>query len=117
MFLLCLFPLVYLQSVEGEMSRLADHLFGVSVKKDENSEENASSAAATNQSASEGTGTADATIDEAEQQANYEKREVAAEWRVPLRGKLHKIEFEHGTATGRRILWIDAKVSVSPKSN
>lgn len=41
---------------------------------------------------------------------SYEKREVAAEWRVPLRGKLHKIEFEHGTTSGRRVLWIDEKV-------
>lgn len=40
----------------------------------------------------------------------YEKREIVAEWRVPLRGKLHKIEFEHGTTSGRRILWIDEKV-------
>lgn len=41
---------------------------------------------------------------------SYEKREIAAEWRVPLRGKLHKIEFEHGTTSGRRVLWIDEKV-------
>ncbi|XP_055312772.1 fas apoptotic inhibitory molecule 1 [Sitodiplosis mosellana] len=39
----------------------------------------------------------------------YETREVAAEWQVPVRGKLHKIEFEHGTTSGRRILWIDEK--------
>lgn len=41
---------------------------------------------------------------------SYEKREIVAEWRVPLRGKLHKIEFEHGTTSGRRVLWIDGKV-------
>lgn len=41
---------------------------------------------------------------------SYEKREIVAEWRVPLRGKLHKIEFEHGTTSGRRVLWIDEKV-------
>lgn len=40
----------------------------------------------------------------------YENREVTAEWQVPVRGKLHKIEFEHGTTSGRRILWIDEKV-------
>lgn len=40
----------------------------------------------------------------------YENRDVAAEWQVPVRGKLHKIEFEHGTTSGRRILWIDEKV-------
>lgn len=40
----------------------------------------------------------------------YENRDVAAEWQVPVGGKLHKIEFEHGTTSGRRILWIDEKV-------
>lgn len=40
----------------------------------------------------------------------YENREVAAEWHIPVRGKLHKVEFEHGTTSGRRILWIDEKV-------
>lgn len=48
---------------------------------------------------------------------SYEKREVAAEWRVPLRGKLHKIEFEHGTTSGRRVLWIDEKVILFVNSN
>lgn len=43
-------------------------------------------------------------------ETSYEKREIVAEWRVPLRGKLHKIEFEHGTTSGRRVLWIDEKV-------
>lgn len=41
----------------------------------------------------------------------YDKREIVAEWRVPLRGKLHKLEFEHGTTSGRRVLWIDEKVN------
>lgn len=44
-------------------------------------------------------------------ETSYEKREIAAEWRVPLRGKLHKIEFEHGTTSGRRVLWIDEEVT------
>lgn len=42
--------------------------------------------------------------------AAYENREVAAEWQIPVRGRLHKVEFEHGTTSGRRILWIDEKV-------
>lgn len=41
---------------------------------------------------------------------SYEKREVAAEWRVPVRGRLHKIEFEHGTTSGKRVIWVDEKV-------
>lgn len=40
----------------------------------------------------------------------YEKREIVAEWRVPLAGKLHKIEFEHGTTSGKRVIWVDEKV-------
>lgn len=39
----------------------------------------------------------------------YEQREVAALWQVPLKGQVHKIEFEHGTASGRRVIWLDGK--------
>lgn len=38
------------------------------------------------------------------------KRDVIAEWRIPIKGRLHKIEFEHGTASGKRVLWINDKV-------
>lgn len=48
----------------------------------------------------------------AEERAAYEKREVLAEWHVPLRGKIHKIEFEHGTTSGRRVLWVDRRVNI-----
>lgn len=41
---------------------------------------------------------------------SYENREVVAEWRVPVRGKLHKIEFEHGTTSGKRVIWVNEKV-------
>lgn len=34
-------------------------------------------------------------------------REVVARWRVPMHGKIYEIEFEHGTASGKRVLWID----------
>ncbi|XP_065080997.1 fas apoptotic inhibitory molecule 1 [Ochlerotatus camptorhynchus] len=34
-------------------------------------------------------------------------REVVARWRVPMHGKIHEVEFEHGTASGKRVLWID----------
>lgn len=34
-------------------------------------------------------------------------REVVARWRVPMYGKVYEIEFEHGTASGKRVLWID----------
>lgn len=38
------------------------------------------------------------------------KKETIAEWRIPIKGRLHKIEFEHGTASGKRVLWINDKV-------
>lgn len=41
-------------------------------------------------------------------------KEVVAQWRVPLRGKIYNIEFEHGTTSGKRVIWIDGKVSNSP---
>lgn len=56
------------------------------------------------------------TQEQPTRETSYEKREIAAEWRVPLRGKLHKIEFEHGTTSGRRVLWIDEKVICNLKA-
>lgn len=38
------------------------------------------------------------------------KRDVVAEWRVPTRERLHVVEFEHGTTSGKRVLWVDGKV-------
>ncbi len=46
-----------------------------------------------------------------ESNANDNKRDVTAEWRIPIKGKLHTIEFEHGTASGKRVLWINDKVT------
>lgn len=37
-------------------------------------------------------------------------KEVVAQWRVPIRGKLYQIEFEHGTTSGKRVIWVDGKV-------
>ncbi|XP_055600178.1 fas apoptotic inhibitory molecule 1 [Uranotaenia lowii] len=34
-------------------------------------------------------------------------RELVARWRVPMHGKVYEIEFEHGTTSGKRVLWID----------
>ncbi|CAI5445158.1 unnamed protein product [Caenorhabditis angaria] len=32
-----------------------------------------------------------------------------ATWNVPLHDKIHKIEFEHGTTTGKRVVKVDGK--------
>ena len=39
-----------------------------------------------------------------------ENKQITAEWRVPVGGKLFTIEFEHGTTSGKRVLWVDGKV-------
>lgn len=44
-------------------------------------------------------------------------KEVVAQWRVPIRGKLYQIEFEHGTTSGKRVIWVDGKVSRSFQSS
>ncbi|XP_050033963.1 fas apoptotic inhibitory molecule 1 [Dermacentor andersoni] len=35
--------------------------------------------------------------------------DTVAVWEVPFSDKIHKIEFEHGTTTGRRIIKVDGK--------
>lgn len=42
---------------------------------------------------------------------HYDKQNMVAEWHVPMRGKLYKVEFEHGTTSGKRIIWVDQNVS------
>lgn len=36
--------------------------------------------------------------------------DVVATWNVPLHAQVHKIEFEHGTTTGKRVIRIDGNV-------
>lgn len=101
------------------MSWLPD-LFGSAKTKEEiekeierrtPSETNGPSGDAQNESAATNeTSTNPSAATTSDPECSYEKREVAAEWHVPLRGKLHKIEFEHGTTSGKRVLWIDQQV-------
>uniref|UniRef100_A0A8R1IAT4 Uncharacterized protein n=1 Tax=Caenorhabditis japonica TaxID=281687 RepID=A0A8R1IAT4_CAEJA len=35
--------------------------------------------------------------------------DVVATWNVPLHDKVHRIEFEHGTTTGKRVIRVDSK--------
>lgn len=56
----------------------------------------------------------DSTVDsKKESNVTETKRDIIAEWRIPIKGRLHKIEFEHGTASGKRVLWINDKVGKS----
>lgn len=104
------------------MSWLSDHLFGAPKSKDDNDKDvdgNASVASPTPtndaSSPTEIQNTAittsnDAPTDDAIALAAYENRDVVAEWQVPVRGKLHNLEFEHGTTSGKRILWMNGQV-------
>lgn len=99
------------------MSWLSDHLFGSAKPNEQKTAENKPSngdvaeqmEAGTNTEPEEAAPRPFATTESTGDNL-YDQREVVAEWRVPLHGKLHKIEFEHGTTTGKRVLWIDEKV-------
>lgn len=36
--------------------------------------------------------------------------DLAAVWEVALSDGVHRIEFEHGTTTGKRVIYVDGKV-------
>lgn len=38
--------------------------------------------------------------------------DTVAVWTVPLSDKIHQIEFEHGTTTGKRVVRVDGKVGL-----
>ena len=38
--------------------------------------------------------------------------DVVGVWEVPLNDKVHRIEFEHGTTTGRRVVRLDGEVYI-----
>lgn len=109
------------------MSWITDHLFGAKTPSETNQEDGQESSGRVmdghdkglfpvNETATSEKPSSDAlpvspTQTQPAIDTSYEKREIVAEWRVPIRGKLHKIEFEHGTTSGRRVLWIDEKVT------
>lgn len=40
---------------------------------------------------------------------NHNKNDVVARWIFPLRGKLYDIELEHGTISGKRVVWVNGE--------
>lgn len=42
---------------------------------------------------------------------NKYSEDTVAVWKLPLADGVHEIEFEHGTATGKRVIRLDGKVS------
>lgn len=41
---------------------------------------------------------------------SQQQSDIVAVWQVPLQDGIHKIEFEHGTTSGRRVIRVDGKV-------
>lgn len=48
-----------------------------------------------------------------EKKETMNMNDLVGTWEVPLYDKIHKIQFEHGTTTGRRVLWIDGEVNLN----
>lgn len=43
--------------------------------------------------------------------------DLAGVWEVALSDGVHRIEFEHGTTTGKRVIYVDGKVRITISSN
>ena len=42
--------------------------------------------------------------------------DLVATWTVALADKRHKVEFEHGTTSGKRVIRVDGQVSLLPNA-
>ncbi|VDM16375.1 unnamed protein product [Wuchereria bancrofti] len=38
-----------------------------------------------------------------------DKQDIVAHWSVPVHDRIYEIEFEHGTASGKRVIRVDGK--------
>ena len=38
--------------------------------------------------------------------------DIVGRWDVPLSDGVHIVEFEHGTTTGKRVIYVDKKVNI-----
>lgn len=53
---------------------------------------------------------AEMCLDHLPEEKRYNKNNIVAKWCVPVNGKTYRIEFEHGTTSGRRMVWVNEKV-------
>lgn len=51
------------------------------------------------------------SLDHIPEEKRYNKNNIVAKWCAPINGKMYRIELEHGTTTGRRMIWVNGKVS------
>ncbi|XP_067633534.1 fas apoptotic inhibitory molecule 1 [Eurosta solidaginis] len=49
------------------------------------------------------------SLDHLPEEKRYNKNNIVAKWCAPINGKMYRIELEHGTTTGRRMIWVNGK--------
>ncbi|KAH8309114.1 fas apoptotic inhibitory molecule 1 isoform X1 [Drosophila kikkawai] len=49
------------------------------------------------------------TQDHVPEDQRYNKQNIVAQWCVPINGKMYRIELEHGTTSGRRMIWVNGR--------
>lgn len=52
------------------------------------------------------------SLDHLTEEKRYNKNNIVAKWCAPIKGKMYRIELEHGTTSGRRMIWVNGKVSL-----
>lgn len=53
------------------------------------------------------------TFDHLTPEKRYNRNNIVAKWCAPINGKLYRIELEHGTTTGKRMVWVNGKVNIN----
>ncbi|KAM7342139.1 fas apoptotic inhibitory molecule 1 isoform 1-T7 [Cochliomyia hominivorax] len=49
------------------------------------------------------------SLDHIPEDKRYNKNNIVAKWCAPINGKMYRIELEHGTTSGRRMIWVNGK--------
>ena len=57
------------------------------------------------------------SLDHIPEEKRYNKNNIVAKWCAPINGKMYRIELEHGTTSGRRMIWVNGKVRNSANGN
>ncbi|KAI9579502.1 fas apoptotic inhibitory molecule 1 [Glossina fuscipes] len=48
-------------------------------------------------------------LDHLSEEKRYNKNNIVAKWCAPINGKMFRIELEHGTTSGKRMVWVNGK--------
>ncbi|KAH8403748.1 hypothetical protein KR215_001979 [Drosophila sulfurigaster] len=49
------------------------------------------------------------SLDHVPEAQRYNKDNIVAQWCAPINGKMYRIELEHGTTSGRRMIWVNGR--------